>query len=292
MTLRRLRHGLEAGAAWLGFGLLGSMPRRWASALGGALARHIGPWLPVSDVARRNIARALPGLDKRAIERIVAGMWDNLGRTVAEYAHLGAIDCFASGGPVEVVGAEALAPLRDAGRTVVFVSAHFGNWEIASLAAGQFGMPIHHVYRRAGNPGIDRMIQRFRGATLGVYHPKGGAGTRELVRAVKRGQHLGMLLDQKLNEGIAIPFFGRPAMTAPALAELAIRYALAVVPARVERLAGTRFRVTAFPPLPLPASGDNEADVRALLLAINRTFEAWIRERPDHWLWLHRRWED
>lgn len=292
MSLRSIRHGLEAAFAWAAFALLGLLPRQRASALGGWVARRIGPWLPVSRVARANIRHALPERDPPAVERVLAGMWDNLGRTVAEYPHLASIDCFAPDGPVEVVGTEALAKLRDAGRTVVFVSAHFGNWEIASLAAGQFGMPPHHVYRRAGNPVIDRMIRRFRSATRGAYHAKGATGTRELARAVKRGEHLAMLLDQKLNEGVSVPFFGRPAMTASAPAELAIRHGLAVVPARVERLADGRFRVTAYPPLSLPGSGDASADVLALLAAINALFEDWIRERPDHWLWLHRRWSD
>lgn len=289
---KRLRHALEAACAWLAFGLLGLLPRGAASALGGAVARTIGPRLGVSRVARRNIDRALPGLDRAAIERIVRGMWDNLGRTVAEYPHLRAIDCFAVGGPVEVVGLEPLARLRDAGRSVVFVSAHFGNWEIGSLAAGQFGMAVHNVYRQANNPSIERMIQGFRRATLGVYHPKGATGARTLLGAVRRGEHLALLADQKMNDGIPVEFFGRPAMTAPAIAALALKFDLAVVPARVERLPGERFRVVVSEPMAHPATGDAKADVAALLRAINATFEDWIRARPDHWLWLHRRWPD
>jgi KDO2-lipid IV(A) lauroyltransferase len=101
-----------------------------------------------------------------------------------------------------------------------------------------------------------------------------------------------MLADQKMNDGIALPFFGRPAMTAPALAVLALRFDCDVLPARVERLAGARFRLTVYPPLPLPRSGDHHADVAMLMILVNQTLESWIRDRPEQWFWLHRRWPD
>ena len=101
-----------------------------------------------------------------------------------------------------------------------------------------------------------------------------------------------MLVDQKLNDGIAVPFFGRPAMTAPALALLALRFDCDVLPARVERLRGARFRLTVCPPLPLPHSGNQNADVAGLTAAVTAALEAWIRDRPEQWFWLHRRWPD
>ncbi len=101
-----------------------------------------------------------------------------------------------------------------------------------------------------------------------------------------------MLVDQKLNEGILVPFFGRPAMTATALALLALRFDCDVLPARVERPPGARFRLTVFPPLALPRSGDDGADVAALTTTVTAVIESWIRERPEEWLWIHRRWPD
>jgi len=95
-----------------------------------------------------------------------------------------------------------------------------------------------------------------------------------------------------MNDGIPIPFFGRPAMTAPALAEFALRFDCPVVPARVERLRGARFRITLYPPMDLPRTGDRRADVVAIMTKINAVIEEWVRERPDQWLWLHNRWPD
>jgi KDO2-lipid IV(A) lauroyltransferase len=109
---------------------------------------------------------------------------------------------------------------------------------------------------------------------------------------LRRGAHLTMLADQKMNDGIPVPFFGRPAMTAPALAALALRFDCDLLPARVERLSGARFRLTVFPPLPLPRSGDHHADVATLMTRVNQTLERWVRDRPEQWFWLHRRWPD
>jgi len=135
------------------------------------------------------------------------------------------------------------------------------------------------------------MIARFRG-DRGEFIPKDAIAARGAIAALRRGMHLGLLADQKMNDGIPVPFFGRPAMTAPALAVLALRFNCDVLPLRVERLNGARFRVTVFPPPPLSRSGDPHADAAALMARVNAILEEWIRDRPEQWLWVHRRWPD
>ena len=159
------------------------------------------------------------------------------------------------------------------------------------LAGVQHGITVAEIYRAANNPLIDRMIARFRG-DAGEFIPKGAVAARRAIAALRGGTHLGLLWDQKMNDGIPVPFFGRPAMTASALAALALRFDCDVLPLRVERLEGARFRVTVFPPLPLSRSGDPQADTATLMARVNATLEAWIRDRPEQWLWVHRRWPD
>ena len=281
----------EAWGAGLLFAILGSLPLDAASALGGALARRIGPRLGVSNRARRNLHAALPQLSAPQIEAIVRGMWDNLGRVAAEYPHLRHIRVFGPGNRVETRGLEHLDQALAAGRQVILYGGHLGNWEIAALAAGQRGLDIAQIYRAANNPLIDRRIARLRGGN-GELIPKGAIASRRAVAALRRGGHVSLLADQKLNEGIAVPFFGRPAMTASALALLALRFDCTVLPARVERLNGAHFRLTLYPPLELPHSGDRDADIAALMTAVNTTLEGWIRERPEQWFWVHSRWPD
>ena len=281
----------EAWGAGLLFAMLGSLPLDAASALGGALARRIGPRLGVSNRARRNLHAALPQLSAPQIEAIVRGMWDNLGRVAAEYPHLRHIRVFGPGNRVETRGLEHLDQALAAGRQVILFGGHLGNWEIAALAAGQRGLDIAQIYRPANNPLIDRMIARLRGGN-GELIPKGAIASRRAVAALRRGGHVSLLADQKLNEGIAVPFFGRPAMTAPALALLALHFDCTVLPARVERLQGARFRLTIYPPLDLPRTGDRDAAVLAIMAAVNAMLEGWIRERPEQWFWVHSRWPD
>jgi KDO2-lipid IV(A) lauroyltransferase len=281
----------EACGAALLAACFGALPLDRASALGGWLARQIGPALGISKRARLNLAVAIPHLTPGEIENIVRGMWDNLGRVAAEYPHLRKMRVFEPGGSVETRGFEHVDRARAAGRRMIFFSGHLANWEIAALAAGQYGIDIAQIYRAANNPLVDRLVARLRGE-LGELIPKGALGSRRAVAALRRGGHLSMLVDQKLNDGIPVPFFGREAMTAPALALLALHYDCDVLPARVERRGGARFRLTIYPPLPLAKSGDRNADVAALMTAVNAMLEAWIRERPEQWLWLHRRWPD
>jgi KDO2-lipid IV(A) lauroyltransferase len=287
----RFANHLEAWGAAALFSVFESLPLDRASALGGALARRIGPLLGVSKQARRNINRAFPELSETEIGHVITGMWDNLGRVAAEYPHLQKIAVFEPGGRVETHGFEHVDRAVATGRRMIVFSGHIANWEIGMLAGVQHGISVAQIYRAANNPLMDRMIARFRG-DRGEFIPKGAVAARRSIAALRRGAHLGLLADQKMNDGIPVPFFGRPAMTAPAIAVLALRFDCDVLPLRVERLDGARFRVTVFPPLPLTRSGEPHADAAALMARVNATLEAWIRDRPEQWLWVHRRWPD
>jgi len=282
---------IEAWGAAIIIAALQCLPLRTASALGGALGRSIGPRLAVSNRARRNLSAAFPELPIPQIEAVLRGMWDNLGRVAAEYPHLRRIRIFDPGSRVETCGIEHLERALATGRRVILFGGHLANWEIAALAAGQYGLDIAQIYRAANNPLVDRMIARLRGGDSELI-PKGAVASRRAVAALRRGGHVSLLADQKLNEGIAVPFFDRPAMTAPALATLALHFDCAILPTRVERLAGARFRLTLYPPLDAPRTGDRDADVLAIMTAVNQTLEAWIRARPEQWFWVHNRWPE
>jgi KDO2-lipid IV(A) lauroyltransferase len=286
------RHRAEARLADVVFGAVRLLPLDRASALGGALARLIGPRLGVTKRARLNLRAAMPELGAAETEAVIRAMWDNLGRVMFEYPHLRQIQCFGPQSRVEILGVEHIDRSLAAGRQIILVAGHLGNWEIAPLAAEQHGMAVAHVYRAANNPLVDRMIARMRPDLLTQFLPKGAVASRRAVGAVREGMHLGMLIDQKMNDGIPVPFFGRDAMTAPALARLAMRYDLDIIPVRSERLDGARFRLTVHPKVEVPHSADRNADVAAVMAEVSALLESWIRDRPEQWLWLHRRWPE
>jgi Kdo2-lipid IVA lauroyltransferase/acyltransferase len=290
--VRRLIDIVEGAGALVLFGCFRLLPVAWASAVGGSIARSIGPHLGISRRARQHLRRALPDLDDAAVERIVRSMWDNLGRVAAEYAHLRKYRVYEPGGRIEIVGAENIRRYGAPGERAIFFSGHFGNWEVATLAVTQAGLGVAEIYRAANNPFVDRIINDARSVVGSELVPKGIVAARRAFAAMREGRHLAMLVDQKMNDGIPVPFFGRDAMTAPALARLALRFGCAVVPVRVDRLPHARFRITAETPIVYEHTGDAARDTLALMTQVNQVLERWIREQPDHWFWLHRRWPE
>ena len=289
---KRVRDWTEGFFARLAFALFRLLPVDAASAVGGFLARSVGPVLGISKRARLNLRRALPDLSDSDVSRIVRGMWDNLGRVAAEYPHLDKFKAYEPGGRVTVEGLHEVLDPRRPDTRFIFFSAHFGNWEIAMLAATQAGLDVLAIYRAPNNPFVDELIGEARSVTGGELVPKGSVAARRAISALAEGKHICMLVDQKMNDGIAVPFFGRDAMTAPALARLALRYDCVVLPCRVERVRGATFRLVVDPPIPLPHTGDSRADEKQLMTAVNAAVEGWIRRRPEQWFWLHRRWPD
>ncbi|MEO3428351.1 lauroyl acyltransferase [Pelagibius sp. CAU 1746] len=291
-ALRSLRHAVEGLAQFLLLGIFWLLPVDWASNLGGWLTRQIGSRLAVSRRAMEHLAIAFPEMPEAERRRIVAGMWENLGRMIAEYPHLGAIADPASG-RIEVAGAERLAAVRNRGKAFIVISAHMANFELMPIAAYKHGHNMTVVSRPVNNPIIQRILLFFRQRPTGDWGkiPKGVSGARQAVKLLQQGQNLGVLVDQRVSQGVPLPLFGRPARTNLGIARLALDHDVEVFPAHLERLGGARFRLTVEEPLARPALEDRQEAAKAMMTEVNRILERWIRRRPEDWLWLHRRWD-
>jgi KDO2-lipid IV(A) lauroyltransferase len=278
--------GVEVALARCAIGLSRAVPPRCASWLGGTVTRWIGPLLPASRIALRNLALAFPDKSEAERRRIMRAAWDNLGRTALELPHVQGLARTATGPGWELEGEH---HLPRAGRAVL-VSAHLANWELLPKAAVVAGLSMAGLYRAANNPGVDALMREVRGSGASQQlFPKGARGTRLALKHLAGGGTLGLLTDQKFNEGIALPFFGEPAMTTTAPAELALRFDCPLIPVRVLRIGPCRFRIVVEPPLTVEKSGSTPEDVLDLTRQMNARIEAWIRERPEEWLWMHRR---
>lgn len=287
-------HHVEAAVVRAGLALFKALPPAAASNLAGAIARTIGPWLKPSRIAEQNLAAALPTLSEADRRRIVGEVWDTMGRNAGEMVHLGALVESVSGPGFVVTGFEEnwAASLATPGPSIV-MTAHYGNWEVIPRILRARGINHGFIYRAAGNPLVDDIIQDIRRRNLGADVPmfaKGGTGARRAYAFMAKGGQVGMLTDQKLDNGIAVPFFGRPAMTAPAMATFALKFRCPVLPVRVLRRAPARLELICEPPMTLPDTGNREADIASLTLAMNQQLERWITAEPGAWLWLHRRW--
>lgn len=280
--MERVKNLLEAFVLWLAFSFFRMMPPETASATGGWIGRTIGPRLAASRKALKNIKNAFPDLPDSDCQKIVLDMWDNLGRVIAEYPHLKEIALTRT----EIINESLLDSIRN--DSSVLITGHLANWEIfAFLFNHRLDMPVSCVYREPNNPYAARLLERCRLLKeTGRYIPKSKSGTRDLVETLKDGGRVGILIDQKYNQGIPVNFFGRPAMTSAAFSKLAEKFDCPILPVQTQRLNGCRFRITIHPPF--KTNGRSDEDV---ILQAHRMLESWIRERPGLWLWLHRRWD-
>lgn len=260
-----------------------------ASAFGGWLGRTVGPLTSAHKVATRNLKLAFPDKDEAWRAAMLKAQWDGLGRTFAEFPLMDKI--LPSTGRVEVVNQERLFQIAADKVPVVFVSGHLSNWEVMPAAIVDSGVICEMTYRAANNPYVDERIKasRFRYGVR-LFAPKGGDGARELLEGMKQGKSVALMNDQKFNSGVEGTFFGHPVRTAPGPSRLAIRFGTVLQPMSVQRIKGARFRAVVHDPIHLPNTGDRTADIETGVKLVNAFMEDRIRERPEEWFWVHRRW--
>ncbi len=210
-------------------------------------------------------------------------MWGNFGAVLAEYPHLR--NC----GDIEIdIDARARGVIAGA-KPAVYVTAHLANWELAGLALAGAGVPLSVVYAPQGNPLLDRMLQSQR-RSLGCTFIGKQHALRKLMREIRAGRSVGMLSDQRVDSGQPVPFFGRDALTATTPAWLAFRLGCPLIPVQIVRSAEARYRVILHPPVECGDACAGRDAVLQVTTQLNRLFESWIRQRPEQWLCMRRRW--
>ena len=280
---------LEALAFDLVSALARPWPVDWVSGLGARVFRRFGPLTGAHRIAERNIRLAFPEMTEPARRRLLADQWDNVGRTFLEFPLTDKLT--PASGRIEVVGRERLEAIARSGRPAILVSGHFANWEVMAAVIVDSGVNCRVTYRAANNPYVDRRIIAAR-ARYGVklFAPKGGLGSRDLLATLKGGESVAFMNDQKFNGGVAAPFFGRLVHSAGAPTRVALKFGADLQPMSIERLPRARFRVTIHEPIALVRTGDRERDMQAGVARINAFVEAQVRERPQDWFWVHKRW--
>jgi KDO2-lipid IV(A) lauroyltransferase len=286
---------LMAGTVRSVFGFARLIGPGRSSNLGAWIVGNVGPFLPQHRIALANLRAAYPEKPEAELRAIARGAWANLGRTGAEYAHLGQLVDYdpdaAETGRVEVVGIEHFLRLRDDGLPGIIFSAHLGNWELPAICAARFGLDATAIFRPPNDPAAARVVHAVRSGTMGGLTASSGGGAAFAIAGVlDRGGHLGQLIDQHFTRGVLTRFMGRPAMTNPLLAKLARHYDCPVHGVHVVRLPDHRFRVELTPPLELPRDQEGRIEIVGATQAMTSVVEGWVRANPEQWLWMHRRW--
>ena len=282
-----LRYWLEYAGFRLLQGAILALPLEFVSRGSGTAWRWIAPHLYRQERALKNLALAFPEMSPRDRKKLAADMWENLGRTFAESFHLGQIvaegrvrfdpedwfDEIARGGPCVVCGL------------------HLGNWELVAYASKRLGVPFTGVYQRLSNPFVDAETHKLRAFLYeGGLLPKTPVTARTLLRAAQEGGYPAFLADLRDDRGASVPFFGHPARSNTFPALLARTTGLPLYAGAAFREPNVRFTIRAAR-VPIPQTGDRAADAVAATAALQRQFEAFIREAPNQWMWAHRKWD-
>ena len=277
---------LEGSFLLLIFILLRILPLGISSFLMGKLSSLIGPRLGVTKKAYNNIKNVMPEKNEKEITKIIKDMWENLGKVAGEYPHLSKFDP-EKNNKIQIYGKKNLLLVKKTKTPAIFFSGHLANWEILPNIAIKNGVPVLTIFRRPNNPFINFLIKYIR-SNLPMA-PKGKEGAKQLIYSLKKGRSIGLVIDQKMNDGIKVPFFNKPAMTSDALAQLCLRIKSLVIPVGVERIKNTNFKITFYDPLKIAKNGQKKTPLQ-IMTEVNLIIEKWIRKNPGQWLWLHRRW--
>jgi Kdo2-lipid IVA lauroyltransferase/acyltransferase len=296
-TKRRAKSALDAAAgraAALLLSLIHRCDRAWITNFGGAVMRTIGPWLPEHRTGQANLRAAFPEKSDAEIETILRGVWDNLGRTGAEIAHL---DHICSGDRYKRTfidytpeSIERFLKVKDDGKPAVVFAAHLANWELPAVIAASDGLESTVLYRRPNLGAVADAVIALRQGIMGEMVASSLGAPVTLARALERGRHVAMLVDQHYVRGIDVTFFGRTCKVNPLIAMLAREAECPIHGTRVWRLPGNRFGAEISPEVPPVRDAEGRIDVAGTMQAITSVVESWVREHPEQWLWLHRRW--
>ena len=294
LFLTGIRDWFVAKLISLSLWLVRLIPRKYAARMFEGFARWLGPRIWRHKVVMENLEIAFPEKSLEERKQLASDSWAQMGRTLLEYVYLDEIfdlhEESIDSERIEIVGADKFLKLRDDGLPAVLFTGHIANFELLPMVAAKFGLQVKSLFRQPNNKYAASQVAESR-KQLGENMIASGAGAAfQLISALENNEHVGVLVDQKFRRGIKVPFFGKDAPTNTLLAKLARRYDCPVHGARTIRLPDGRFRLEITDELVLPRDKNGDIDVRGTTELVTSIIEDWVREYPDQWLWMHRRW--
>lgn len=287
-----IRHLIEYILLCLFFTILRSLSFKNAGNLSAFVVRKLGPLTKFHNRILNNLTTAFPKLS--LTDKIILSdkIWNNLGKTIGEFPHSMAIKKEDLAKYTKITGMKNLNHLKEGG---FIFGAHFSNWEIIPNIFFDFKNRINIVYRKSNNPFIDNYIQNIRNKQNVKFIPKGHKGAKKIIQALQKNEIIVMLMDQRMHEGIEVPFFNHKAYTATAIAAMALQYNKPIIPIyslREESLTSPpKINIFIEKPIIYNITGKKESDIYNILRCINKKIESWIKKDPSHWFWIHNRWQ-
>jgi Kdo2-lipid IVA lauroyltransferase/acyltransferase len=289
-----MRQRFEYAVVWLTVRAVGALPRPLARAVGISLGQLVLLLhFRLRQVGMHNLAMAMPEKSRRERARILRGVFTSLGRQLAEACLFPRYTKENASKVVVYDGFENYDRAVARGKGVLFLTAHFGGWELSAFTHSLHGHWMHVVMRPMDNPYLDELIRRYRTMHGNTTVAKDDF-VRGLLAAMKAGEVVGILMDTNMTppQGVFVDFFGIPACTASGLARIALRTDAAVVPTfTLWDPALGKYRLRFDPAVNLIRTGNDDADITANTALFTKIIEEYVRRYPEQWLWVHRRWK-
>jgi len=267
---------------------------KWSSFISGLLMVLIGPLTPPSFLALRNLKKAMPELTFFQRFKIMLGMWNNLGKNIAEFVLINnmSFEEIQKYINIDDETQKNLEKIKNSKDGELIFTAHFGNWEIFSRIFEYLNVPTSGVYRPLNNKYVDEIVLKYRKRNKIVEMiPKGANGVMKLVRSLKEGRKILMLVDQRLSNGLNVKFLNNDAKTTDSIATFALKYNRKVYSTVVFRRSFSSFFDIKVEEFDVVNTGNLKEDIEATTIKINEKIEEWIRLKPEQWFWVHNRWK-
>ena len=259
-----------------------------SSDVSGKIFEIIGPFFRSKKVIRNNIKRALPEIDENNLKNIQNSMWNNYGRIFAEYIFLKDFRYGKLASEVQIEGKEILNDIKENNKQVIFISGHLSNFELMAMFIEKSGINLSAIYRPLNNIFLNGIMESIRKKYICKNQIKKGlAGLKKLIKLKKKNYSNGLMIDQRVSEGILSPLFNEKALTTTIPAQLVKKFNIPIVPVYIERINGLKFKITINQPLSFPQNLTQQQITDNL----NQILEKFILSKPENWIWSHNRWK-
>ena len=262
-----------------------------SSFIGGTVLYLYGKFSPKNEIAFKNLSRVYPKKTKGEKKKIISKMWFHFGRVIGEYPHLENIRTL-NNSHIKIENLTNLTNALKNNKNCIFFSAHIGNWELTSHPLTESGHKISFIYRPPNNRLVDNLLRKIRSKYGVELIKKGPEGAKQCISVLRSDKgNIGMLIDQKMNDGIESNFFGYKVMTASAIAKFSLKFKCPIVPAICRRNHGTNFIIKYYPEISYQDIKKLKTEAN-IVNSLNKYIENWIKSDPEQWIWVHNRWND
>ncbi|NRB09998.1 MAG: lipid A biosynthesis lauroyl acyltransferase [Rickettsiaceae bacterium] len=287
---KKIKHIFEYLAFLLFFYGLRLLGLERSASLCSFILRKVGYKLKATKTARKNLQKTFG--DNIDIDKTIDGLLDNFGHYIGEFPFINHLSEAQLQQRTEIIGYDKVKYYQENKQPFILCLGHFANWDFLIRNIKKAYPRFVIIYRKANNPYIDAAVLKLRQEENIVLIAKGAGGVKNLIREIRAGSSIAMLVDQKMNDGIEVPFLGRPAMTADAIAKLSLQYNYPIIPCQVIRKKGSNFKIILHDPIEYTKTGNMRDDCYNIMLKINKHIESWVKENPEQWFWFHNRWKN